>query len=122
VKLFLVQRALQARKRNPALFQIGEYIPLTVRGHWKDHVIAFARRDPNSWAIAVAPRMLTRLVNDKQFPVDAAVWKDTEILLPEEAHFSWRDAISGHVLPNQQALTVASALKYFPAALLISES
>jgi len=121
VKLLLVQRALDARKRRPALFQSGEYIPLAIRGHCKDHVIAFARREHNSWALAVAPRMLTRLVNDKQFPLGAEVWKDTEILLPKEAHFSWRDAISGDLLRDGHAISLASALKHFPVALLVSE-
>jgi len=121
MKLFLLQRALQARRSSPPLFQRGEYVPLTIRGQWKDHVVAFARREHNSWAVAVAPRLLTRLVDDKQFPLGAEVWKDTEIILPKETYFSWRDAISGHRLGDNHVLPLANVLEHFPVALLISE-
>ena len=122
MKLFVVQRALEARKRSPTLFQRGEYIPLTIHGQRKDHVIAFARREQDSWVIAVAPRMLTRLVNDRQFPLGTEVWRDTEIVLPAAAQVSWRDAMSGHRIPDQRAVSLASALEHFPVALLMSES
>ncbi|HEY2923117.1 MAG TPA: malto-oligosyltrehalose synthase [Candidatus Binatia bacterium] len=122
MKLFMVQRALEARKSRPALFQCGEYVPLKIRGQWKDHVVAFARHEQNSWAIAVAPRMLTRLLNDGQFPLGTEVWKDTDIVLPAEAHVSWRDAISGYLIADQRALPLGSALEHFPVALLMSES
>jgi (1->4)-alpha-D-glucan 1-alpha-D-glucosylmutase len=121
MKLFLLQRALQARRSSPPLFQRGEYVPLTIRGQWKDHVVAFARREHNSWAVAVAPRLLTRLVDDKQFPLGAEVWQDTEIILPKETYFSWRDAISGHRLGDNHVLPLANVLEHFPVALLISE-
>jgi (1->4)-alpha-D-glucan 1-alpha-D-glucosylmutase len=122
MKLFVIQRALEARKSRAALFQRGEYVPLAVRGQRKDYVMAFARREQSSWAIAVAPRMLTRLVNEQQLPLGAEVWKDTEIVLPEPTHFSWVDAVSGQQLANGQALPLANVFKYFPVALLMSES
>ena len=121
MKLFVVQRALEARRSRPALFQRGEYLPLMIRGQWKDHVVAFARREQNSWAIAVAPRMLTRLVNENQFPLGPQVWKDTEIVFPTEAHVSWRDEISGLVIADGHALPLAKMLQYFPVALLTSQ-
>jgi (1->4)-alpha-D-glucan 1-alpha-D-glucosylmutase len=121
MKLFVIQRVLEARKSRPALFQCGEYVPLMIRGQWKDHVVAFARHEQNSWAIAVAPRLLTRLLNDGQFPLGAEVWKDTEIVLPAEAQVSWRDAISGYPIADDHALPLANVLQYFPVALLMSD-
>jgi (1->4)-alpha-D-glucan 1-alpha-D-glucosylmutase len=120
IKLFLIQRALRARIKNPALYQSGEYIPLAIRGQFKDHLIAFARRHQNNWAVAVAPRLLTRLINAGQFPLGAQVWQNTEIVLPEEAHCSWRDQISGKITGQGQLLRVADALEHFPVALLLS--
>jgi (1->4)-alpha-D-glucan 1-alpha-D-glucosylmutase len=121
MKVFVIQRALEARKSRPALFQCGEYVPLMIRGQWKDHIVAFARREQSNWAIAVAPRMLTRLVNENQFPLGPQVWKNTELVLPTEAHVSWRDAISGLVLADGHTLSVAKVLECFPVALLMSQ-
>src|SRR5690606_19625680 len=40
----LIHAALQLRKRDPALFAEGDYLPLTVDGPLAEHVIAFLRR------------------------------------------------------------------------------
>jgi (1->4)-alpha-D-glucan 1-alpha-D-glucosylmutase len=121
MKLFVVQRSLEARKRSPSLFQRGEYLPLMLRGQRKDHVIAFARHWQDNWAIAVAPRMVTRLVDDKQFPLGPEVWKDTEIVLPTKARDPWRDAISGQHIGDGHALPLAKVLQFFPVALLTAQ-
>src|SRR5690606_34245668 len=44
IKLWLTQRLYRLRKQNPLLFSQGEYIPLKVRGIYKDHLLAFMRR------------------------------------------------------------------------------
>jgi (1->4)-alpha-D-glucan 1-alpha-D-glucosylmutase len=119
-KLFLIQRALGARNKFPELFQSGDYLPLAVRGPFKDHLIALARRHENDWAIAIAPRLLTRLIGTEQFPIGEDVWQDTAIILPEGAPGSWRDSITGKPVEAEKYVRVAAALAHFPAALLFS--
>ena len=46
IKLFLIWQALRARGENKDIFQQGDYLPLDVRGKFKDHIIAFARKVP----------------------------------------------------------------------------
>ena len=56
IKLFLIHRALQARRANRRLFQHGAYQKLTVIGSLKSHVVAFARDLGERRALVVVPR------------------------------------------------------------------
>jgi len=55
VKLWLTQRLFQLRRQNPLLFTQGEYIPLKVRGTYKDHLLAFMRRYKRDVFLTVVP-------------------------------------------------------------------
>lgn len=119
-KLFLISRALRTRTKHAALFQSGEYIPLKVEGRFRNHLVAFARRTRDDWAVAVAPRLLTRLVNADRLPLGGEVWQDTEIVLPKNAPSGWRDQITGKIVESEQYLCVGAALAHFPVALLLA--
>ncbi len=126
VKLGVVHRALTLRAVSPALFLQGSYIPLAVRGTHADHVVAFARRHGDAYAIAVATRLAFALLSpESDVPlVDPAVWEDTRIELPpalaSRALFDWLSTgapkadEAGHLF----ARDVLSAL---PVALLVEE-
>ncbi|MFO7812522.1 MAG: malto-oligosyltrehalose synthase, partial [Pelovirga sp.] len=58
IKQFIIYQVLSFRHRSSLLFQDGDYLPLEVSGPGKEHVIAYARRLNNSYAITVAPRHL----------------------------------------------------------------
>lgn len=122
VKLFLVQAALHARRENLPLFQQGDYLPLYATGRWRNHLIAFARRHRQAWAVAVVPRFLTTVIPENGLPVGAAVWSDTSLALPKPAPASWRNAITGQVLSaGDIILPIAGVLQSFPVALLLGE-
>jgi (1->4)-alpha-D-glucan 1-alpha-D-glucosylmutase len=118
IKLFLICRALKARKENLEVFQRGAYLPLAVGGKCKDHVIAFARKTENTWAITAAPRFLTALVKEGEYPLDKQVWEDTHISLPEGAPPAWKNAITAKVISGEHTLHIGDILKHFPVALL----
>ena len=103
-KLFVTWRALAFRKLHRELFACGEYIPLEVRGARACHVVAFARRLEDQWALAAAPRWTSRLSD----------WADTEILLPPAAPAEWTDAFTG-LAPA--SFRLAELLAEFPVAL-----
>src|SRR6185437_6932797 len=89
-KLFLHVRVLELRRRDPELFQHGEYLPLKVTGRRAPHVCAFARRLEGRLAVVLAPRLYLKLmgagrVSDEGqpcLPLGVEVWADTAVQLP----------------------------------------
>jgi (1->4)-alpha-D-glucan 1-alpha-D-glucosylmutase len=90
LKMYVTYRTLMYRQQHPELFRSGAYLPLEVRGEGQEHVCAFMRREAHEWCIVLVPRLLARfIVNTAQPPLGSAVWKNTCLVLPEEAR-SWR--------------------------------
>ena len=122
LKLFLIYRALKARKENPALFREGEYHPLDTAGPFKDHVVAFARRKEGKWAVTVAPRFFFALAGEGNHPLGEHTWRDTELVFPEEAPGNWKNALTDEEIRGRGRIAVAEILKNFPVALLLTSS
>ena len=124
IKLFLIYRALQARRNNPDVFQRGAYTPLDVSGKHQESVVAFARSLEKTWVICVAPRFLTRVIKEGDNPLGLEVWDDTRIILPKEAPGEWTDAISGSEVMAEEmdgrVLSVGHVLNHFPGALVFN--
>jgi (1->4)-alpha-D-glucan 1-alpha-D-glucosylmutase len=121
IKLFLTYRVLQARKANLTVFQKGDYIPLEVSGKFQEHIVAFARRDSQKMAIAIAPRFLTSLIQPQEYALGEQIWHDICLKLPPEAPANWKDAITEQTIQADGTLQVGAALQHFPVALLISD-
>jgi len=119
IKLFLTYRALNCRKQQADIFQQGSYVPLQPQGIRKDHVVAFARNLGGRWIAAVAPRLLTPLIGEGEFPLGQQVWGDTSVPVPQAANGAWYNAITGEQVAGGQALSLGDVLKSFPAALLV---
>ena len=125
-KLYLIWRTLQFRKAHEALFRNGEYVPLRVTGEHASKVCAYARREGQTLAIVVAPRLYLRLLGERADPpLGADVWGNTCVELPRGFDSS---AQLSHVLGSPDAvvlqpgtpvaLPVGNALQSFPVALL----
>ena len=121
IKLFLIYRALKARTAHREIFREGAYLPLESAGRFRSHVIAFAWKYQRQWALVMAPRFLTRLVQEGDFPLGRKVWQDTEVTMSDGAPAQWRNVITSEVLPAGHALPVGDALLHFPVALLMGE-
>jgi (1->4)-alpha-D-glucan 1-alpha-D-glucosylmutase len=78
-KLLLLARALRFRKEHPALFQQGEFEPLTATGRDAQHVVAFARWHGQESAVLVAPRWLLDRLDGDPLEMD---WQ-AQLQLPE---------------------------------------
>ncbi len=109
MKLFLIHRALLARRANVDLFRLGQYLPLKAEGTHKEKIIAFARVHDGSWALALAPRFSASRNGS---------WGDTSLILPKVAPMRWRDAITGNDLVGGR-LSLEEAFEHFPVALLL---
>ena len=122
IKLFLIARGLEVRRRMSRVFLQGPYLPLQVRGKWKSHVIAFARRLRDRWALAAAPRWLTSVVEPPRAPLGLEVWSDTTLTLPQEAPSVWTHAFTGRKLEADGTdLKAGEIFEHFPAAILTNE-
>ncbi|MBW4564477.1 MAG: malto-oligosyltrehalose synthase [Mojavia pulchra JT2-VF2] len=121
IKLFLTTQALKARTDYLSLFQDGDYLPLEIQGTHADHIIAFARQQGNQTAIAIAPRLLTRLIQPGEYPLGESVWQDTHLQLPQGTSSSWKNLLTQQTVEATGTLPIGAALAHFPVALLVSE-
>ncbi|MFH1116387.1 MAG: malto-oligosyltrehalose synthase [Pseudomonadota bacterium] len=121
IKLFLIHRALKARTSHREIFREGAYLPLQSAGRFGSNVIAFARRYRRQWALVIAPRFLSYLVQEGELPLGRQVWQDTEVMMPDRTPREWRNVITGEVLCAGDTLSVGNVLLGFPVALLMGE-
>jgi maltooligosyltrehalose synthase len=130
--MYLISKALDARRNNRTLFLDGEYHALRTSGQWADHALAFERRTVSGeCAIVVVPRLVARVLGEEKMatgePV-GAVWGDTRIELPDDAASCWSPAFSdiftGEAIRQERDgqggryLPVSRVLGSFPVALL----
>jgi (1->4)-alpha-D-glucan 1-alpha-D-glucosylmutase len=86
LKLHVLHRALNARRRAPDLFVGGDYVALEARGPAARHVVAFARSRGGRWAVAAAVRLALTLTGDAfRDPLGPDVWDGTDVVLPAGA-------------------------------------
>ncbi len=119
VKLFLIHKGLQARRKDQDLFEQGDYLPAPVAGSRASHVVSFFRTRQRRFALVVVPRFVTSLVQPGRLPVGRHVWEDTRIGLPAHAPSNWQDAITGRPLRGQGEIPVADILATFPVSILL---
>jgi (1->4)-alpha-D-glucan 1-alpha-D-glucosylmutase len=128
IKLYLIWKVLNLRKRFPTLFTNGDYLRLKVEGEKARHLVAFARRTDDEVAIVVAPRLWAQLMGQNGNSLaDSSLWKDTRVELPwaGEGQIYW-NALTSETLPversEQRCFVAASTLlANFPVALLTLE-
>lgn len=97
LKLRVTWALLQARKRDPALFEQGSYQPLAVEGERSEHLFAFARVHEERACVVVVPRWSARLkAGALEWPIGEQTWADTVVLAPFPQVF--RDVFTGREL------------------------
>jgi (1->4)-alpha-D-glucan 1-alpha-D-glucosylmutase len=120
VKLYVTYKALDIRRADKDVFQDGSYLPLPVEGQRQEHVSAFARNKGDKWALTVAPRLMTGLVNVDTFPC-GQVWGDSILLLPKDAPQYWLNVFTGEnlkVSDRRKGLSLAEIFHILPVSLL----
>ncbi|MBH8575231.1 malto-oligosyltrehalose synthase [Nostocaceae cyanobacterium CENA369] len=120
IKLFLTAQLLKARTDYLSLFQEGDYLPLEIKGTHADRILAFARRQGDRTAIAIAPRFLTSLIQPGENPLGESVWQDTHLQLPSGTSSAWKNVLTEQLLKTTGTLPIGAALADFPVALLVS--
>lgn len=135
LKMLVCAAGLHVRRSNPKLFDAGEYIPLNVVGKCAAHVIAFARRRGDDWAVIAAPVKLASLVqmlHTEHVPLAAVTplaitlqretWADSYIEFPESFKHGWAQSVftARRVNFDKQQIAVADLFQDFPVALLVT--
>ena len=110
-----------ARDNSPTYREINEFFMVEAVGKFRNHIISFATSHGKNWAITIAPRFLTTLIDQGECPLGPATWYDTRILLPEGAPLLWKNVITDQVIKSDGKPFVGEILKHFPVALLLGE-
>lgn len=130
-KLLIVRSALTLRERWPDVFQLGSYIPLTVRGVHASHLCAYARIAGGRSVIMVAPRFFASLlgkVEQPTLPLGEFIWGSTTLDIPfHEQDTQYICAFTGKkLIPHQKlsgwCLPIAQVLADFPVGLIFAEN
>ncbi|MGH9769145.1 MAG: malto-oligosyltrehalose synthase [Blastocatellia bacterium] len=123
IKMFITTGALNYRKNNRDLFELGEYLPLQPAGERERHVVSFARRFGDRTAIIIATRFAARLTAGSHPPIGPEVWGDTAVLMNDELAGCYRDVFTGAsvcalALQDGYGLPLAEICGHLPVALL----
>ena len=121
IKLFLTYKALAARLKQRNLFDKGNYIPVKTTGKFKNHLAVYAREHKPVWAVIIAPRFFTGIVEEGILPLGRDIWHDTSITLPEDAPSLWTEMITGSKVDLGRTFYVGDVLNQYPGALLMNK-
>lgn len=85
-KLWVIWRLLQLRKERPALFALGGYKPLTVRGAAAANVVAYQRSHGKERVIVATGRLFARMAASATgASLGGEAWGDTRVETAGEA-------------------------------------
>lgn len=119
IKLWLSHLLFSERRANPGLFENSLYIPLTVKGKYKDNVLAFARSDQNQWYIVAIPLHLAQINPESSKPYELD-WQNTRLILPPDTPAQWQSIIDGKPLAITGEIKIAAVFTQLPLAILKS--
>jgi (1->4)-alpha-D-glucan 1-alpha-D-glucosylmutase len=128
IKLYLLMQALRCRREHPGLFTAGEYLPAQADTSRDENICAFVRQHQGVLALAVAPRLLTRITEVAELPLGDICWEDAGLHLPAGGvGRSWHNVFTGQTLVTAEhdgkaSLNLAEVFSHFPVALLISKN
>ncbi|MBD3377634.1 malto-oligosyltrehalose synthase [candidate division KSB1 bacterium] len=118
-KMFVIRQCLQVREQHKELFYSGTYIPLEVGGLNKNHIVAFARKWQEQWALVIVPRFFTALIEPQEYPTGPELWQDTHIILSGKQE--WVDNLSKRPVKTDSVLHISEIFDRFPVAILTGE-
>src|SRR5690606_18805619 len=109
IKMYTMFRALKERKANPSLFEQGNYIPIAVSGGAENQVLAYARQYNDQWYLVAVPLGVTSCALGKELMVDAKVWGDAFLKLPENAPKEWIHVYTGERFADRKSTRLNSS-------------
>jgi len=126
IKQAVIHRALAYRRSQPELFARGSYQPLEVSGALADHVVAFTRSYKDVQCVVVVPRLCSSLPTSLLLDADAdegakSCLQGAALHVPHEfTGRTLRDCFTDAHTTFAETMSLATVLKRFPLALLVS--
>jgi (1->4)-alpha-D-glucan 1-alpha-D-glucosylmutase len=118
IKLYVIWRALQARKQFRPAFH-GAYKPLKCAGMRRDCLLSFMREGNGCRSLVIAPRFFTVLAPSGREPLSREAWYDTAISCP--APGVWNEEFTAREIKIGETAIVGDILTDFPIALLTAK-
>jgi malto-oligosyltrehalose synthase/4-alpha-glucanotransferase len=118
IKLFFLQQMLKLKGEYPDVFDQGQYLPLSVKGKYSDHVLAFARHYQNTWLVFIMPIQLSSILNSDPAKIENIDWEDTYLELPKAIGEEYNDLLRHKSGTTTKELSLKKLLKDLPYAIL----
>jgi (1->4)-alpha-D-glucan 1-alpha-D-glucosylmutase len=123
IKLYLIWRVLNLRRRYPRVFLDGPFVQMKAIGKRENNVVAYARRKLDIWIMTVVPRWLARSKAPLASARSQGFWLDSHIMLPSNAPQSWVNVLTAETVEASQVhrgtrLSLPDVFKDFPVAVL----
>ena len=123
IKLYLIWKILNLRRKHPRVFLDGEFLPVKIAGKRESNVVGYARHAGNDWIMAAVPRWLARAKASLTSPRIQAFWSGSNIVLPEKAPQSWSNVLTGETVDAKRPhgprqLPLSEIFGNFPVAVL----
>jgi (1->4)-alpha-D-glucan 1-alpha-D-glucosylmutase len=124
IKLYIIWKALGCRRRHPALFREGEFIPLETAGEQSVHILAFLRRHGEEQAAIIIPKWVAKIPKSVETTELGTFWSGTNIKLPASSPNSWRNVFTAKTTETRlgdgnPCIAVSDLFQDFPFALLV---
>ncbi|MGI4750417.1 MAG: malto-oligosyltrehalose synthase [Janthinobacterium lividum] len=122
IKLNLIHQLFTERKAAPEVFLDGKYLPLQIKGKYKNNVLAFARQLNKVWYITVVPLGLASICKIQNTDLKKINWKHTRIILPKEAPSEWKNLLNNSTgSPKNNEIELGEIFSSQPFTLLKME-
>jgi isoamylase len=113
VKLYVVHRALTARRAHAELFLRGDYEPLDAG----EHVFAFTRSFEDARLVCCATRLPYRLTGGTRRWATGDAWRDARLPVPHAGRYE--NVLTGVTLELANDVPLRDVLRDLPVALLV---
>ena len=118
IKLWLTHQLYTLRKENEVVFLEGDYIPLKIKGTYKDHIFAFARKHKQSYVVVAVPLHVAVLCEEQKKGALDLNWKDTRIELPEGMNPEWENLLFRDTEGHERVISPSDIFRKLPFSIL----
>ena len=118
IKMFLINRLLETRRKHPSLFLEGDYQPLSISGAKRWHLIAFSRQLNNKVLIVITTRFHSRIYSENTLPIPTEIWEDAAAHVPERQG-DYLNVLTGEKISVDENLLLKDVLDPFPVCALL---
>jgi malto-oligosyltrehalose synthase/4-alpha-glucanotransferase len=121
IKLWLTHQLMQLRKQYNDVLTDGAYVPLKVKGRYKDHIIAFARSTKREMLMVIVPLHLATICRRQEKQWQQIDWADTTITIPEHIQPEGSSLLNAIQVPMQGRFAAKDLFRDLPMAIIKAE-